>query len=644
MWYKNRMKNLRLLWLIPVLAAGLLLAVFAAALGVPGVGSPETTPAAPQRIVLPPGGTMLVDRDNFNGADRGIPGVELASHLDIPWAAINPQNCTSDPLGCTDFSVIEDRLNQLSTQAVTLVDGGQVAPRPVWLTLPMFWAQGPEVDNVRYCHNFVPNWLGGADGVAPNYSVLVTRTVNGQAITHTEAVPRLDSPAFQNAYATLIQRLGEAYGNDPRVAGLFMASGYDNETNLASRWCGVSLDLISNCSNPNAPTCLISAYSGGEYDRFVRSTIDAFHQAFPRKPVYLLMAPAPDDWMRCNWVYGVPGQFTGIRQYSNRHIGLGYNGMRYDVPSFIRLPPPQPPPARAACGAFQLMLDNRGILPIKLEPSQSWWGVARHQIEYWSWLLGIGPFWPDLIDTQPSWFCVETAAEGSCLATPPATAPSSELRIFNTGYGFPFIETPRSGDQGDFADWIERQLGNNASNARDLWTAFHRTEFPHTGTYCRGYCEGFDANFDHFLAVVDGEYTVRCGNSELPCYDPNPLPAAETHIYSRFAGRMDGPTLTFAISDTLSYYGRTMDNVTIRIAYVNDNEADFTVTVPTATGSTTLTVDRTAAGGWAWYETTQTMRLANVLAGGVLRIDYTGPQPRPTLHMVWIDTNDAEGQ
>lgn len=641
LWYNGSMKLHPLRWLIPVVAAGLLLVVFAAALGVPGVGSPEATPAPPQRIVLPPGGNMLVDRDNFNGADRGIPNIELASHLDISWAAINPQNCDTDPLGCTDFSVIEDRLNQLSGQQVTLVDGQVVTPRPVWLSLPRFWSQGQEVDNVRYCDNYVPNWLGSTDGLAPNYSVLVTRTVNGQAITHTELVPRLDSPALQDAYATLIQRLGEAYGSDPRVAGLFIANGYDNETNLIARWCGVSLDLIANCSDPNAATCLISAYSGGEYDRFVRRTIEAFHQAFPRKPVYLLLAPAPDDWLRCNWVYGVPGQFTGIRDYDNRHIGIGFNGMRYDVPSFIRRPPPEPPPARAACSSFQLMLDNRGILPIKLEPSQSWSGVARHQIEYWSWLAGMGPFWPDLIDTQPSWFCVETEAEGSCRATPPATTPSSQLRVFNTQYGFPLIETPRSGSQGDFSDWIERQLGNTASNARDLWTVFHRTEFPHTGSYCRGFCEGFDANFDHFLAVVDGAYTVRCGNSELPCYDPNPLPAAETNIYSRFAGRMDGSTLSFAISNTLSYYGRTMANVTIRIAYVNDGESDFTITFPAATGSTTLTVDRTAAGGWAWFETTQTVRLANVLDGAVLRLGYTGPAPQPTLHMIWIDVNDA---
>ena len=299
------MKHRSILWLVPALATGLLLLIFAAALGVPGVGSPDTTPAAPQQITLPPGGAMLVDRDNFNGADREIPGIELASHLDIPWAAINPQNCDTDPLNCTDFSYIEDRLNQLSTQQVTLVDGQVVSPRPIWLSLPRFWSQGQEVDSVRYCDTFVPNWLGAADGLAPNYSVLVTRTVNGQVFTHTELVPRLDSTAFQNAYTTLIQRLGETYGSDPRVAGIFIANGYDNESNLIARWCGVSLDLIANCSNPNASTCLISAYSGGEYDRFVRSTIDAFHQAFPNKPVYLLLAPAPDDWMRCNWVRSI---------------------------------------------------------------------------------------------------------------------------------------------------------------------------------------------------------------------------------------------------------------------------------------------------------------------------------------------------
>ncbi len=629
--------RLRLLLALAALVS--LLALAGLALGVPGAGAPGAlTPAAPDapNAILTPGGAMLVDRDNFNGAPRGAPGVELGSHLDVLWAEINPANCETNPTGCTDFSVIEQRLRQLAQQQVTTVDGQVISPRPLWLSLPRFWSQGNEVDGIRYCNNNVPSWLGGANGLAPSYAVTVTRTVNGQALSHTEYVPRLDSAALQAAYTTLIQRLGAAFGNDPRIAGLFIAAGYDNETNLAAPWCGITLEMIANCSNPASPQCLISAYSGGEYDQFVRTTLNAFHQAFPRKPVYLLYAPAPDDYLRCNWVYGVPGQFTGIAQYSNRHIGLGFNGMRYDVPGFIRRPPPAPPPAAARCSVFQLLLDNRGLLPIKLEPSQSWSGVARHQIEYWSWLFGLGPFWPDFIDTQPEWFCAQTDADGNCS---PLT--TSELRVFNTQYGFPAITSTRNGAQGDFGDWLERQFGDSPVRAGDIWTAFHRTEFPRNGSFCQGYCEGFDDNFNHFLAVAGGAYTVRCGDSSLPCYDPNPLPQAATNIYSRFAGRMDGAALSFAISNTLSYYGQTLDNVHIRLAYVNDSEADFTVTLPTEFSSITLPVDRTAAGGWAWFETTRRIKLANDLNGAILRLDYDGPPPRPTLHMVWIDVNDA---
>ena len=139
-----------------------------------------------------------------------------------------------------------------------------------------------------------------------------------------------------------------------------------------------------------------------------------------------------------------------------------------------------------------------------------------------------------------------------------------------------------------------------------------------------------------------GPYSVRCGDSSLPCYDPNPLPQAATNIYSRFAGRLDGPSLSFSISSTLSYYGQTLNNVHIRVAYVNDSEADFTITLPTEFSSITLPVDRTAAGNWAWFETTRRIKLANDLNGAILRVDYNGPDPRPTLHMVWIDVNDAQ--
>ncbi|QLQ05883.1 MAG: hypothetical protein HZY76_07295 [Anaerolineae bacterium] len=55
----------------------------------------HTDVSAAHRSAL--GGAMLVDRDNFNGADRAVPRVELASHLDIPWAAINPRTAPSIP-------------------------------------------------------------------------------------------------------------------------------------------------------------------------------------------------------------------------------------------------------------------------------------------------------------------------------------------------------------------------------------------------------------------------------------------------------------------------------------------------------------------------------------------------------------------
>ena len=256
-----RDRSLRVRLLVVLLALLGLLTLVGLALGVPGAGTPGTlTPDAPN-YALAPGGAMLVDRDNFNGAPRDIPGIELGSHLDVLWAEINPANCETNPTGCTDFSTIEQRLRQLGQQQVTTVDGQVLSPRPLWLSLPRFWSQGNELDGIRYCNNNVPSWLGGANGLAPNYAISVTRTVNGQPLVHTEYVPRLDSGALQAAYTMLIQRLGAAFDNDPRIAGLFIAGGYDNETNLAAPWCGITLEMIANCANPASPQCLISALS-----------------------------------------------------------------------------------------------------------------------------------------------------------------------------------------------------------------------------------------------------------------------------------------------------------------------------------------------------------------------------------------------
>lgn len=146
-------KSLRLRLLVALLAAVALLVLTGLALGVPGAGAPGAlTPAAPAApdSALAPGAAMLVDRDNFNGAPRDVPGIELGSHLDVLWAEINPANCETNPTGCTDFSVIEERLRLLGQQQVTTVDGQVISPRPLWLSLPRFWSQGNELDGIRY--------------------------------------------------------------------------------------------------------------------------------------------------------------------------------------------------------------------------------------------------------------------------------------------------------------------------------------------------------------------------------------------------------------------------------------------------------------------------------------------------------------
>jgi len=604
-------------WILP--AAVMLAVLLLAACGGPGPTPPPGVRAI-NEAVLRPGSNVLVDRDNYSGALRGVSDLYLGSHATVYWSDLNPQN------GAYDFSSIEEELGKRNGQTVTLVDGTNVA-RTTWLTLPAFWTQGGENAAGHYCNVDVPCWLGGENGanssgydcsgsgIATSYSYVVTNTVSG--LTHTEYVPAMDKADFATAYTSLIQHLGTTYGNDTRIAGLFISGGYDTETSLAGdgNWCYLTQSRIE--SN-------ITTYSNGEYDLFVRKVLNAFHLAFPNKPVYLLLAPAPADKLRCNWVKGAYSgvAWAGMTNIRPVHMGIGFNGMKPDVPAFVRNPNPNY--SGLGCGSFDLMTQYRGQLPVKWEPAITFSGAARSQQEYWSWLLAL-TFQADFVDAQPEWFCVNGDCSGN----------ANELKVFNTTYHFPQVVTAR---QGYFGDWIERQFGRAAGNGRDAWSAFHQTEYPNTG-----YQEGYNDNLNRFLGPHTGGYSIRCGVAGLSCYDAT-LPGGTTNIYARFAGRMTGPTLTYVLSDTWGYYGRQATSARVRIAYLNDDASDFTLTLPISAGcaTTTETINRTTGNTWAWYTATLTAPfLSNCQSGGdFLKVGYSGSTP-PTLHMVWVDVYES---
>jgi len=621
--------NLRLTIAVILIGIGLLAVMWAC-----GGPPPPTPPDVRGLSTLIPDVALAyahVDRDDY-ATKRGVSGVELNSHLDVYWDDINPSSCgfgTPTP-GCMDYSVIDDALGRADAEVINYVNG-TTAARKLWISLPVFWTQHPSIGYT--CANNLPAYIP-----TPHAPTVVPVT----GTPHPEVVPPFDTATMRDAYTQTLKLLGERYDGDSRLAGVFLSLGYNNETNLDAYYCGLGQSVVDD---------YIQTYSGGNYDLFVRAALAAAHDAFPDKPVYLLTAAIPDERLRCNWFDGA-GTFPGIGNYGNPNIGYGFNGMKYDVPFYIKRPIGVATPTYWNCSPGAILDRYKEILPVKMEPANNYTdinsGAVRESLQYWSHLFALSES-PDFEDVQPSWFCDHLTAGEDC-----ATPLASQYTRMNLDYAFPQVTTPRDGpDAGDFSSWIERQYGQTQFNATDLWTAFRpeSSEFPWNGTYCQGYCVGRQGNYSHYLTPVGSSWAVRCadtdtGGGTMDCSAAVPLPTPTANPYSRFAGQMTATTLSFAAATSLAYYGQAVET-TIRIAYVNDGADDFCVAYRDAAGAVqSTTVNRTTTGGWSWASipVTMTMRNHADLGNGAIQVRYGqancspgATAPKPTMHMVWLD-------
>lgn len=615
---------------IALLIIVVLVLVVIACVPVTPTPAPTSTPVPPAGVlgegILGDGLNMLVDRDDFNQTDRNIPDTELTSHDGFYWDDLAPSN------GVYSFTGIDAALATLTSQSVTTVDGVSVSPRPLWISVPQFWTQGTGGN----CNVDVPDWVGGTcaggvctGGIATSYYYTPTM----------EEVPALDKPAFWSAYEATIAALGAEYNDNANIAGVFIASGYDNETSINADYCGITTAVANGIG-----------ITSDEYRDFVKRQINAFHAAFPSKPVYLLTSAADRDRDRCVWTQATPSaSFRGMVYLYPKHLGIGSNGMQPDAPKFTFHPTPTFPDA--GCGEFDMLTTWQDALPVKMEPAAIESGARKTQEEYWSWLLALTNR-VDFVDAQVDWFC-DPVTGGTACSTPVA---SSMMQV-NTTYGFPTVVP--------FPDFVERQFGETPGDSRDAWVAFRDTEYPHVlyptpvysatntpfpyaqgvdGYVCGWYCGGWEGDFEHYMTITSGSTTHLCNVPGMAgCVDALPTPDG---IYGRHA-RSFADGVEISLDSDWGYLNRTLTVARIRVAYVNDSADDFNIIYPTtAAGATaTLTVDRTAAGGWAWYDSGPITLYAGNVNGGdhFITIDHASGT-NPTLHMIWLDVTASAAQ
>lgn len=564
----------------------------------------------PETYTWNPGVNLLVDRDSY-WTDWIMPTDDQTSaHWDVLWDDLKPNQTGIDLTG------IRAKLDILDAQTVLLPDGTVVDHRPLWLTIPVMWLQA----DPSTCAIYVPTWVGGtcsgstcSGGTASNYRLL------GDGSTY-YSVPAVDKAGFIAAYRQTLIELSNELTTDERdhIAGFYMALGFNNEYGLNA---------------PSSYACGVNGHtevSDTEYNTFVLGAIDAYHVAFPDKPVFVLGATIPDNKRR-----GLDNALRALTTSGvlNRHIGWGFNGMKPDAPASV-----------VQAGSYQyggwidIARSSADILPLKLEPQQYQY-PATHRVnnEWWSYMFGMA-LSPDHIDVSQGWLCTGTVLGEEC------DTAASQLDVYYDTYDFPV----------PLGNFLNRNFGDNSATARDLFVVPHETEYPPgTGTgiggaSCGTYCTGFRGNFTHYMDFGAEAVTRRCLVPGMPsCTDstlPGPVSSGQSQSpYSRHAVKMNAASLTTVISTTNALYGLTMPTAEIRLLYINDGTGDFDVTFPTGSGgSTTYTVDRTDAGGWAWSNmTVANLRVGNHLSGAQLRIDYAGAAPAPTFAMVWLDLNQS---
>lgn len=571
----------------------------------------------PQTYTWNPGVNLLVDRDSFWTNFQMPTDDQTSAHYDLQWDDLKP-NQTG-----INLTAIRDRLAILDAQTVTLPDGTVVDHRPLWLTIPMMWTQYDTIG----CQIYVPTWVGGtcsgstcSGGTAQNYRL---QSTSGSHTGEWFSVPAVNKTGFIAAYQQTLVELSNALTQDERdrIAGFYMALGFNNEYGLnapGTYACGVDGSTM---------------VSAAQYDTFVRGAIDAYHVAFPDKPVFVLGATIPDNkrrgldnYMRALTTNGTP----------NRHVGWGFNGMSPDVPASV-----------VQAGSYQyggwidIARSSADILPLKLEPATYQYPAQfRVNNEWWSWMFGMA-LSPDHVSASQGWLCTGTTIGHECDTS------ESQLDVYHDTYDFPV----------PMGLFLNQNFGANSATARHLFVVPHETEYPPgTGTgigtppySCGTYCTGFRGNFTHYMDFGAEAVTRRCLVPGMPsCTDstlPGPVSGGQSESpYSRHAVKMDAASLSTVISTTNALYGLTMPTAFIRILYINDGTGDFDVTFPTGNGGeTTYTVDRTAAGGWAWSNlNVANLRVGNWLSGGKqLRIDYSGSAPAPTFAMIWLDLSQS---
>lgn len=170
----------------------------------------------------------------------------FGSYHFIPWNQLGEDN---------GFPALRAYLDTASKQRITL--NGVPMPKPVLIVI-YFYASGTTYAD--YTPASIQARIGGSYILAPPG-------------LPPQVAPRYNNPIWQAAFRHMVEQLGTAFDNDPRVSGIIIATGLDAETNYTKG------DAYAAELQKVAPM--------NQFQAFIRSASEWYAAAFPHKPLWL---------------------------------------------------------------------------------------------------------------------------------------------------------------------------------------------------------------------------------------------------------------------------------------------------------------------------------------------------------------------
>jgi len=407
----------------------------------------------------------------------------IGSHVRFLWEQINPAK------GGYEWTRIDRYLETASQQRVHLRSGQEI-PKPVLLAVGIYSEWAPNWDYSHYDH--APQWIYRQLERPQLGGRYVGYLLEPEGCTPTSA-PMYNDPTYQEAMRQMILALGQRYNDDPRVSAVLIANGIDDESRaIVSKSCKDYDKALQQYILP------------GEYEDFVRKTIDWYREAFPDKPVFLQPAAA---------VWKDRQRYVDYAVSRTPPVGIKMNGLVPDEGSWFGYK------SVAGMGMMDLVDQYRDQTLIAFEPKLYF---PMDEFVYWTITAGLA-HWPDSIDVQAS-------PDGS----------SGFIRHLPNIPGF--------------ASFIEENLGNRIDNTDQVWIVLRDTELPKD--LYDGYGSGEYGDWDRGLTRPEGlpgNETVLVKKEELP-------PQAQAQPYARQCRRTDqasGNTeMSFDVDNHFRYAGR----------------------------------------------------------------------------------------